>query len=90
MQSVTLTRWIDADPTSVADAMADLEPFMAAAGFDEVTVDGDRIAVANRVGIATIELTLQVTDGLEGDDSLADAEPPLPSNTCSRRGSSRR
>ncbi|WP_096388949.1 SRPBCC family protein [Halopenitus persicus] len=86
MQSVTLTRWIDADPTSVADAMADLEPFMAAAGFDEVTVDGDRIAVANRVGIATIELTLEVTEGLDGDDSLADAEPPFTLEYVQREG----
>lgn len=42
--------------------MADLGPFMASAGFDEVAVDGDTLEVANRVGVATIELTLEVID----------------------------
>lgn len=62
MHSVTVTRTIEADPEAIAEAMADVEPFMAAAGFDEVAVDGDRIEVTNAVGIATIELTLERVD----------------------------
>lgn len=64
MQSVTVNRTIDAEPETIAEAMADVEPFMAAAGFDDVDVgvDGDRIDVANAVGIATIELTLDRVD----------------------------
>jgi ribosome-associated toxin RatA of RatAB toxin-antitoxin module len=42
--------------------MEDLEAFMRAAGFDEATVDGDEIGLVNRVGIATIELTLECID----------------------------
>jgi carbon monoxide dehydrogenase subunit G len=62
MQSVTLTRTIDAQPAAVTDAMDDLEPFMLAAGFDEVVVDGDELRVSNLVGIAEIELTLGLLD----------------------------
>jgi len=62
MQSVTRTRTIDAQPAAVRDAMADLEPFMLAAGFDEVAVDGNDLRVANAVGIAEIELVLEVVE----------------------------
>lgn len=47
--------------------MADIEPFMRAAGFDDVSVDGETIHVANSVGIATIELTLERVDTPETD-----------------------
>jgi hypothetical protein len=67
MKSITVSRTFDASPEPVREAMTDLEPFMAAAGFDEVSVDGERIAVANSVGIATIELTLELTDHPEAD-----------------------
>jgi carbon monoxide dehydrogenase subunit G len=66
MQSVTLTRTIDAQPAAVVDAMHDLEPFMLAAGFDEVTVDGETIRVANAVGIAEIVLVLELIDDPDG------------------------
>jgi carbon monoxide dehydrogenase subunit G len=62
MQTVTVTRTIDAPLAAVRDAITDVEPFMRAAGFDEVTVDGDDIHIANRVGIATIELDLERVD----------------------------
>ncbi|MEF8856487.1 MAG: SRPBCC family protein [Haloplanus sp.] len=42
--------------------MEDLEPFMRAAGFYDVIVDGDEITIRNRVGIATIELTVERVD----------------------------
>lgn len=58
MNTVTRSRTIDAPPSDVADAMGDLEPFMAAAGFDEVDVEGDRIRLAKLLGFARIELDL--------------------------------
>lgn len=67
MQSVTLSRRFDAEPQVVEDTMADIDPFMKAAGFDEVDVDGETIHVANRVGIVTIELTLVLLDDGESD-----------------------
>lgn len=69
MQSVSLTRTIDAQPDAVTDAMADLEPFMLAAGFDEVVVDGEELRVANLVGIAEIELVLELVE--DSDAALA-------------------
>lgn len=62
MESVTLSRTIEASPDAVREAMSNIGPFMEAAGFDDVTVDGETIEVANRVGVATIELTLQLVD----------------------------
>ncbi|MUV61129.1 SRPBCC family protein [Halobacterium sp. CBA1126] len=62
MNEVTETRRLAVGPDAVRDAMADLEAFVMAAGFDEVTVDGDRITVANRVGVADIELELEVVE----------------------------
>jgi len=67
MQSVTLSRTIDAPPEAVDDAMADLKPFMLAAGFDEVAVDDeDRFRIAMAFSFARIELVL---DLLEDDDA---------------------
>lgn len=60
MQTVTVSRSIDAPPARVRAPLGEVGPFMQAAGFDTVDVDGDRIHVANTVGIATIELTLAV------------------------------
>jgi carbon monoxide dehydrogenase subunit G len=60
MQSVTISRTIEAPDAALREAMLDLEPFMRAAGFDSVDVDGDTIHVANTVGIATIELELAI------------------------------
>lgn len=62
MQTVTVTRTIDAPPEAVERELADLEPFMEAGGFTEVHVDGDRIDIRNAVGIISIELTLDVVD----------------------------
>jgi carbon monoxide dehydrogenase subunit G len=65
MQTVTVSRTIDAPAEAVSDAILDLEPFMRGAGFDDVTVDGDEIRIGNRVGIATIQLTLERVDDPE-------------------------
>lgn len=62
MQTVTVTREIDAQPDAVREQLRDLEAFTLAAGFDEVTVAGDELRVANRVGVAEIELQLAVVD----------------------------
>jgi len=62
MQSVTVSRRVDAPPERVRDAMEDLEAFMLAAGFTDVTVDGDEMHLENQVGLATVELDLRVVD----------------------------
>ena len=62
MRTVTVARTIAAPVEAVREAILDVEPFMRAAGFDEVTVDGDAIHLTNRVGIATIELELERVD----------------------------
>lgn len=69
MNSVTVSRHLDASPEAARDRIRDLEPFVRAGGFDEVLVDGDRIELTNRVGIATVELTLDLVD--EPDAALA-------------------
>ncbi|WP_254544933.1 SRPBCC family protein [Halomarina pelagica] len=65
MNSVSVTRQLNASPAALRDAILDLEPFMRAAGFDEVEVDGDTIHVANQVGPIQIELTLALVDNLD-------------------------
>jgi len=62
MRTVTVSATVDAPAESVREAIRDIEPFMRAAGFDEVAVDGERIRVANAVGIANIELELEVVE----------------------------
>lgn len=69
MNSITITRTIDASPDFVRESMNEIESFMKASGFDEVSVDGETIRVANLVGIMTIELTLELVD--EPDAALA-------------------
>ena len=62
MESVSVTRTFDADPETVRDAMADVQPFMAAAGFDATRVDGDDMTIVNGFGLAAIELDLTIVD----------------------------
>ena len=69
MNSVSVSREIAAPPDAIRERMDDLGPFMRAAAFDEVVVEGDRIELANGVGIATIELSLELID--EPDAALA-------------------
>jgi hypothetical protein len=47
--------------------MNELDQFMRASGFDEVHVDGETVRVANEMGIATIELTLELVDRPDAD-----------------------
>ncbi|WP_162318922.1 SRPBCC family protein [Haloarcula limicola] len=62
MRTVTVTRELDADPDCVRAAILDVSEFMRAGGFDDVTVDGDVVTLANSVGLVTIELVLDVVD----------------------------
>jgi uncharacterized radical SAM superfamily Fe-S cluster-containing enzyme len=60
MESVTANRTVPGSVSSVREAMLELEPFTRAAGFDEVSVDGRTIHVANDVGLTEISLELEV------------------------------
>ncbi|KPN32196.1 hypothetical protein SY89_02960 [Halolamina pelagica] len=62
MNSVSVSREVAAPPEAVRARMNDVGAFMRAAGFDEVTTDGDRITITNGVGIATVELELELID----------------------------
>lgn len=66
METVSLSRTIGAPEPAVREWVTDLKPFIEAAGFDEVTVEGETVDIANSVGLLTIELTLRVveTDGV--------------------------
>jgi hypothetical protein len=59
METVTLQRTVSLSLSPLRAAITDVEPFMRAAGFDEVTVDGDEIHITNHVGLLTIELELR-------------------------------
>ncbi|MUV89509.1 SRPBCC family protein [Halapricum sp. CBA1109] len=69
METIELTHTVDASRESVASAVDDLEPFMRAAGFDEVTLDGDELTIAKAVGLLRISLDLELFD--EADTVLA-------------------
>lgn len=62
MQSISISRRVDASPDRVREAMADLEAFMLGAGFTDVTVEGDEIHLENQVGLATVTLDLRVVE----------------------------
>ncbi|MFB6295612.1 MAG: SRPBCC family protein [Halobacteriales archaeon] len=62
MESVSLSREIAAPAATVRDAIEDVETFMRAAEFDEVTVADGTIEIANTVGFLRIELALDMVD----------------------------
>lgn len=62
METVSLSRSFEGSAATVRDAMDDLQPFVEAGGFDEVTVDGDDIHITNHVGLLTIDLDLRLVD----------------------------
>jgi len=62
MERVTRSLELDAPAEEVRPLVADAEPFTAAGGFDEVVVDGDRMHLENRLGLATVELDLRLRD----------------------------
>ncbi|WP_251133222.1 hypothetical protein [Halorubrum sp. 2020YC2] len=67
MNSVSLSRAIDTPPEVVRDAMDDLGAFVRSSGFDEVAVDGETVRVADEVGVASVELTLDLVDDPDAD-----------------------
>lgn len=69
MQTVTVTREIEAPPSDVEVAIGEVKPFMEAGGYDGVTVDGDAVTLENAVSLATIQLDLELVD--EPDAALA-------------------
>jgi len=69
MQTVTVSRRVDAATDRVRELMDDLEGFMFAAGFTDVTVDGDEMHLENQVGLATVELGLRIVE--RADAALA-------------------
>lgn len=68
MESVTVSRVLDAPVETVRDRVTAVGPFMRMAGFDAVTVDGSTFTIHNSVGLATIELECEV---VEADCALA-------------------
>jgi len=62
MNAVSLRRHVDASPDRVREHVRDVVPFMEAAGFDTVELDGDELRIENRVGILGIELTLELVN----------------------------
>jgi hypothetical protein len=62
METVSLSRSFEGDIDTVREAMLDLGPFMEAAGFDEVAVDGEEMTITNHVGLLTIELDLRCVE----------------------------
>jgi carbon monoxide dehydrogenase subunit G len=74
MQSVTVSRRVDAPPERVRELMEDLEEFMLAAEFTDVTVDGDEMHLENQVGLATVTLDLRVVDREDADLAYEQAD----------------
>lgn len=62
METVTVTETLDGDIDRLREAITDVGPFMRAAEFDDVVVDGDSVHITNHVGLATIELELTVIE----------------------------
>ncbi|WP_121823446.1 SRPBCC family protein [Halostella salina] len=62
METVTVSGTVDGPPAVLEDRLYDFDALMQSAGFDEVHVDDDRIRVVNAVGLATLELTVEVVD----------------------------
>lgn len=60
MASVTRSRTVDAAPERVERAITDdVEAFVAAADYDAVRIDGNRVELERTLGLATLSLTLQ-------------------------------
>lgn len=62
MKTIELSRVIDAPKDDVRAAIEDVEPFMRAAGFDEVDRDGDSLEIGKAVGLLKISLSLRLLD----------------------------
>lgn len=62
METISMSRRFDTDAETLRELVTDIEPFMRGAGFDSVSRDESRLHIENSVGLATIELELEVVD----------------------------
>lgn len=62
MEAFSMERTFDADPARVRELVTDVGPFIRACGFDSVAVDGSTVTIENSVGLATIELELELVE----------------------------
>lgn len=70
MESVSRSRFLDADPDVVESALTDdVAAFVGAAGYDSVRVEEGRLELEQTLGLATLSLTLREID--ESDVTLA-------------------
>lgn len=67
MQSITISRDLAASPDEVRSLVQDVEPFMRAAGFSTVEVEGDSLTIGKGFAVAKIQLDLRL---LEEPDSI--------------------
>lgn len=77
MESVTVSRTIDAPVEAVEAEMADLEAFMLSAGFDEVSVEGDRMTLVMGFTILRMKLVLDLVESDEHDVVYEQHEGPF-------------
>jgi len=69
METVSLSRRFNADPDTLRELITDVEPFMHGANFDTVDRAGTSLTLKNNVGLATIELEVELVD--DPDAALA-------------------
>ena len=69
METVSLSRRFDTDPETLRALITDVEPFMYGADFDTVDREGTTLTLENSVGLATIELEVELVD--DPDAALA-------------------
>lgn len=69
MESITLSRTFAAPPEAIRTLVEDVEPFMRAAGFSTVEVEGDDLTISKGFALARIKLELTLLD--EPDTVLA-------------------
>jgi hypothetical protein len=62
METVTLSRAVDAPPAEVRALVGETERFMRSAGFDDVSVEGSQLTITNSLGLATIELDCELVE----------------------------
>jgi ribosome-associated toxin RatA of RatAB toxin-antitoxin module len=69
MHSITIARELAAPPDEVRELVQDVEPFMRAAGFSTVEVDGVALTIGKGFAVAKLELDLRLLE--EPDTVLA-------------------
>jgi len=62
MATVSLSRRFDAAPETLRERITDVESFMYGADFDAVDRTGTTLTLENSVGLATIELEVELVD----------------------------